>query len=956
MENESGGKSPLRYAIQHLCVFTGTTSRCLATIERAIVHKNGYIALPDLANRTIFFDYECHPPADVAAQLDVDADDLFGPHEFVAAVLPTDPESLDKAEADGIFSLLPEGWHHQLGASLANLGSSGDQRVGYVLAVLSDRAFRTKLGKCLGHCVNHDRPGQQLLQGLDAEDGSTHLVAVNLYATAVGGMAGSIFHFLTNVRADALNYGIRTKTVLHLLLAGDLPVNRDQRINQVNILKTLRAYASSQCVNPLTGNIQERPDILFLQSNQNNHGSLSSLERFISHEAHCQNALWNSPASIHIHERLVDIENSTFDEYGDPMSSFTISVSDIRRGSERILAHNSNMAASLLAEVLASDAQQAKANQEALALARMDTVLESEEECQLTSSILTPEEFKGESLIQHLRSNISDRIEGTSGIERANAMAEAINSISSTDFTTVFQPAMNRQAGKVLQQATDRLNSCIRQSLSGHSGSEKDEKCYLGVLPVLSSYRRLIQASREAVTEKISQLQQFAQPHQDVANGALEELQRFREYSWFRRLFHPFLPGRIADCLETSGRVYIESQLQILACRVAIDALLDKLIDFLDGKLAELEMLRQNLKQVFASCKQQAERWAAKPTILETPLGFDLVTPQYLNESFNQIIVETGGKEGLVSYLFTRFLSNYQSFSCLLGKSTDEIEHVLKQTCQDYFKPIVEQTDVVAEFKRLYPDRHRQLRFFRQLVWQSEGRILPVGEGSRNRDVSWLKFVTVPSGDYLEWARELIEKADPKPGKWQVIIDNRSEVISVIQLRGGLSLTPIITRQDLPEPDGWEEMVARAIDRVTAMMPPPNPNDRQLRRVFAKAIITGQLLYDDAAGFSLAFSDKDPIQLGKQPRDATEKLRRHWPWIVRIESTFGHQVVLDDKAVAKRIDQLDIDKNSAQGHADPRLGLIDELAISDLKKQLELLKPWAIRLRVNVKRIEKEQR
>ena len=951
MANEINSKSPLRYPIQHIDVFTGTTSRCLATIERALVHENGYIALPDLAGTTVVFDYECHPPVDVASQLDVDADDLFGPHEFVAAVLPMDPESLNKAEANGIFSLLPEGWYRQLGASLTNLGATGDQRLGYTLAVLSDSAFRTRLGKCLGHCVKHDRPGQRLLKGFDAEDESAHLVAVNFYGTAVGGMAGSIFHFLTNVKTDALNYGIRAKTVVHLLLAGDLPVNRDQRINQVNLLKTLRAYASGEYDDPVSGQIQERPDILFLQSDQNGHGSLSSLERFISHEAHCQNALWNSPSSIQIHERLVDIENRSFDEYGDPLVGFTISSSDIHRDNKKIAAHHSNMAASLLAEALVSGAQPARANQEALALARMDGVLESEEDCQLTGSLLAPEEFKGESLVQHLRSSVSDSIEGTTGMERANAMAERLNTISSTDFPVVFQPAMNQQAEKILRQAIDRLNLCIRQSLSGHSGSDKYEKCYLGVLSVLLSYRRLIQASREAVTEKISQIQQFGQPHQTAANSALEQLQQVREYSWFRRLFHLFLPGRIADCLETSGRVYLESQLQVLACQIAIDAVLDKLIDFLDGKLSELGMLKQNLKQVFASCKQQAERWASKPTTLDTPLGFDLVTKVYLDESFNRIAAETGGKEGLVNHLFTRFLSKYRSFSCLLGKSPDEIEQALKQTCQAYFKPIIEQTDVVAEFKRLYPDRNRQLRFVRRLVLQSEGSILTAGESGR--DIVWQKFVTVPSSDYRDWAGDLVEKVDRKPGKWQVIIDNRTDVISVIQLRGTVSLTPIIARQDLPEPQGWEEMVARAIDRVTAMMPPPNPNDRQLRRIFAKAVITSQLLYDDVAGFSLTFSSKEPIRLGKQPRAAGEKLRRRWDWIVHIESTFGHQVVRDDKEVAKRIDQLEIDRNSAQAHADPRFGLIDDTAISDLKKQMDLLKSWALRLRVNVKRTDK---
>jgi len=944
-------KNPMSVRNVEVGFFAGTTMREVNTIARGLICRNNRIALSEFVGRDILFDSDGHPPRDVPLILDssIDPDRLFSVDEFVLAALPTDEESLVKAEKEGKLCFVEQGWYQNPGVSLENLGASGDPRIGYTLGLINQAILQARFGKRIGQLISHDRPGKLLLAGLDAEGEPACLVVINLYLTTVGGMGnGSVLYLCKKVKAYAIEYGARAKTVLHVLFRGDLPVrDQDQAdINEMNFLKTVRAHLTGQYVDPVTGSVQPCPfDLVFLQSNRNCNGRLPSLDRLKAHEAHRLLNLSGRPLGEVIRRRMTDMESWDFDDNGDPHAGFTMAVSYLGWDRQRIIAYCTSLAASVLARKLAGKQETADARQEALVLADMHGVVESEEDYRLTSRITNPEEFKGESVIQRLRSNFVDRTEGTGGLERANVLAETITAISSTDSSSVYEPAMKAEAEKILNKTMEDLASYIRRHLSGHISSE-DQTGQLKVLAVLTCYRQIVQGSYEAVTQKSHQIQQFLRPHEDVVNNALEELERVRNRSWLWRFFHPFLPKTIADCLQRSGLVFLECQLQMLMCRIAAQDLLERLMDFLDGKLAELGMLKQNLDHIFALCKQQAERLATRPSTFDIPLGFDLVNESSLNESFGRTVTEHSGPKGFAKDLVTRFLSEHGSLSVLLGKDPDEIEQALKQICWGVFEPVIKQTDVVSEFKKRYPSERTQLRFLRQMVLQSEGRVLTVGE--LGRPIPWLKCITVPDSDYLDWINGLIQKADPKPGRWEVVVDNNKDAISVVQLRGGISLTPLIAsrERDLVKRVGWPKILSRAIDRSVAMMAPPNPDNRKLRRIFAKAFVTGQLCYDSGRGFSLRFSDNDePVLLGEEGKAAMDTLRRKWPYIVRIESTFAHHVVLDDTAVARRVEHLPV--SSGQG-SDPRLDLIDDTAVCDVKEQMSLLVPWARRLRVNV--------
>jgi len=441
--------------------------------------------------------------------------------------------------------------------------------------------------------------------------------------------------------------------------------------------------------------------------------------------------------------------------------------------------------------------------------------------------------------------------------------------------------------------------------------------------------------------EKVGQVQQFMEPHRQVLNAALEELEKIRNLPAWKRFFLGFRIKKICSSLESSGLVYLECRLQNKACTIAVD-LLDRLIDFGDDRLGELSILNQNLRQVQTACEQKAAGEVGKRTLISLMPGPDIVTEGYLSDLFDDAVSQHNGMEAFLRDLTARFFNEHQSLSSIVGKSPDQIEQILNGVCTDVFEPWIGQRNVMTELQRLFPHESRQQKIFRQLVRQSEGRVRSIGEAGKK--INWTKFVIAPSTDYALKVQNLIARVDEKQGPWHILVDNNLEAVTLLQFRGNISLASLVNTMKLADnPETWQQMIELAIDPFTAIMPLPNPTCHQVRRSFAKALVTGQLAYNENTGFELVFEDR-PISLGKDPHDAEKALRSWWPYVVRIESTFGHQIVVDDRDVVRRIKELKASFTSSQ-NSDQRFVLIDERAIGELETQLDLLIWPAERLR-----------
>jgi len=935
---ETSDEKPFWPTVSNRLTFiAGTAVKQIAAVERFLAGDGE--AGHNLFGGALLFDWDAKPPMDLGDLLGDAADGLFGPDAFIPAVLPPDAESLRKAEEDGRLCFLPEGWHLDPRVTADDLGASGDPRIGLTLARLNEGPLVRKLERELRQIVSHDRQAQQTLMGV-GPGAAPARVLVDGTVSALGGMGGgATYWFPQAARRCAEAEGVQAKIVLNVLLRGNLPTQDRQRadLNQLVLLKHLRAHATGKFVDPVTGQMERCPfDVLFLSANSNRHGNLTTLDRLLIHEGHSRYQLLHAPAGAKIRERLADIENWGSDEFGDPLVGLSMATAYISRDSKRVLAFCTGKGAALFADGLRTEGDVVKARRHALGLARLHELVESDEENQVTNRILHPSELSGDSILDRARADLDGRVGPVRGLQRAIALDDALKTVRGGDVPGTFEPAMKRQA----QAKCNEVRSALEAEFDRHMrelGGLQEAREIAAVL------RAAAANSQRAVMGKIGRLQQVMLPHEEIIAAALEKLEPLRRGGFWVRLANLFLPGRIAADLESSGHVVLDCQVQVAACTVAAQEFLTPLMEYLDRKLAWLTSLDRKLQDVGGACRQASDHWAKKPTALTAPLGYELATPEYLGTWFDDRLRERGGVRRFIADMMAAYVTRQGSLSPVVEMAAEEVQDAFQSLAVEHFRPAIERADVLAEFRRLYPDRATQQRILEQCVHQSEGRLVTAGEG--DREVLWIKVAAVPALEYADWALKALEGVDRKAGRWEAVVDPNRDRLAIIQLRGGISLTPSIARMDKPDMKDWPALVSQAPDPTSTLAVGPNPDDRQLRRVLAKAIVTGLLQYDPSIGFALGQAGGEPIPLGRQARAAMEALRRKWPDLIFIESSFARQLVLDDRDVVARLRRLETDLAGLNPDDDPRLSLVDAAAIAETAKQIELLTPWARRLR-----------
>jgi hypothetical protein len=476
-------------------------------------------------------------------------------------------------------------------------------------------------------------------------------------------------------------------------------------------------------------------------------------------------------------------------------------------------------------------------------LARLYGIVESDQDNQITADILQPGELGGQNVSERARASLVDRVGGTKGLQRAEAAADAVHNVRNGDISETFERLMKKQAGTKLDTTKEKLSALSDQCMRKLSGLWE-------LRQILASLKLVAESSMQAIMSKINGLQELMQPHEEILAEATEQLQQLEERGWLHHVYNRLLIGRVAASIEESGQAAINYELQIAACTIAVEDFLTPLLGYLDRKLAWLSAWGQKLRLLSQSFKQKADNIAQGSTSLNGLLGFELTTAEYLHNQFAEYLNQIGGKEKFAFELLSRFLTKNESLASLPEASIEECEEAFTSVCDDVFGPMVGNTDVVSEFKRLYPDNNTQERIFEQSMLQSEGRLPTTGEV--NQQVPWLKVVSVPRPEHAEWARQLCEKVDKKAGKCEVTVDSDPDTITVMQLRGNISLTPFIKRLEPPDdPEHWARIVSRAPEPATALMIGPNPTARQFRRVLAKAIAADLLTADDNGCFVL---------------------------------------------------------------------------------------------------------
>jgi hypothetical protein len=272
----------------------------------------------------------------------------------------------------------------------------------------------------------------------------------------------------------------------------------------------------------------------------------------------------------------------------------------------------------------------------------------------------------------------------------------------------------------------------------------------------------ILERSQKAIAEKSSELQEYQAPHEQVLAEAGEQLQRFSEQGRWRRLVNFQQLRSITTALEQSGRAAIDYGLQIAACTIAIESVLLPLSDLVQHKLARLVSARQRFGELAQHYRNMANSRAEEPIVFEVPIGLEIVTPEYVKAWFADHVARCGGLESFIASLQGRFLEEYTSLAALADASFEEMERAFAGICRTPFEPAAANTNVLAEFRRVFPE-HAHQKICADVIGRGEGRLLI--EGEVNKAIAWVKTANVPNAADTEWVAKLLEKADRKGGQ-----------------------------------------------------------------------------------------------------------------------------------------------------------------------------------------------
>ncbi|MFC1605112.1 hypothetical protein ACFL5F_08815, partial [Planctomycetota bacterium] len=420
-----------------------------------------------------------------------------------------------------------------------------------------------------------------------------------------------------------------------------------------------------------------------------------------------------------------------------------------------------------------------------------------------------------------------------------------------------------------------------------------------------------------------------------------EIVQRLKQMNLITRALQLFTVRSMNETLEESGRTVINCSVELSACTIALQDVVMPLIEEIDNKLGWILAQIDKLQKIEQFLINEAEQIISQPTVFQAPVGREITDRQFLEGKFNEYVEKAGGFERFQEELRLLFLNEYQSFAALSQASMKEIINIFCDFCAAKYKLDVDERDVLDEL--FMKDEKTLQEIFSTIIPQCDGRVRMQGQAIVY--IPRIKVANVPSERHVEPVRKLLESLDTNSGKWQVVVNSADkDTFSLVQVRGRITLTQFIDRIDLPDTyDTWKILIETAVDPVAAIMVGPNPDNRQLKRVLAKAIAAG-LLKETKEGLSLQTYTGKSILLGDM-ESVPEKLRCLFRDMVFIESTFARDLFVDEDLVLTKLNELLTQTKGASDQSNSPLALIDATAVQECLDQAKLLLPRIRRMR-----------
>ena len=928
---------------------TDTSIEILLGTESKVIHAaDTKLSLqrninPERRIKPIIVDFDEKIPPSQLASLGIADDGIITTDIFVPSNFPANLDELARAEKEGFFDRLPEDFYKNPGAGADWKGSSGKPNRGYTAMKVNAKKFETMFQKRLQQAKDYDRHNRMIIDGVTTDSYKSR-VNVNIYFSAVGGTGSGAVFFIINriIRKCAKQNDIEVKVILHMMLRGNLFVNDPEQadINTFTTIKYAETLAAGSSIDSKTGQMMPVPfDMIYVYQNLNSSGNINGMGSFLSHQAHVKCFYSNTPAGRSLQVSENDIGNISYDKYESPAVVSTKATASIGRDSERQTKYCAYLTSAQLTDCLTVEGSLEKIASFSSELIRQIRLVESDEENLITDSLSRPEQLAGESVFQRPVAGLSDRVENTSGVEKADILNETANNTINNDVPAIYRPAIIQQARTNCESSIERIESTVKRLMCCEGGLW-DSRKLIGFIRIAAD------SSHQSLSEKIAALTEQKAPHEAIIAEAVEQLEQIRQQTWITKViyffYNFFVVRSICATLEQSARALIRYTLELELCYIAIEHFLEPLTDYLDNKFSRISSTWPKLAHISQCLKNKAADLAASETILQTPVGYQFTTARFLNRSFEGFVLKNGGIYEFTSHLCSVFLKQYGSFETIINASAAEITDHLEKLYIDLCEPYVK-SSTVADIVRTLP-LTRQKALFASIVEQSEGR-LPV-TGPLNSDKTWIKAANVPSERDAGWIREMLESIDRKGGKWEIAVNNDIDNITIAQITGGFTFELLLKNLDIPDtPEFQKKLVQNAVEPGTVLFVGPNPNVKKFKLVLAKAFAAELLTVDGDGNFFIKWFTDEEIKLGSSSEAVHQMIQPKSRQLIFIQSAFLRDYVVDEKKIIAKLQQLMSQLQGSQSVADKRLDLIDADAVRQCLAELEILESRMKRLR-----------
>ena len=926
------------YSTTQVVLGEGTSGQLVLAGNSAWLLRSG----KNLAWETYYVRFDaCDPPLDnIAMLLEVDPRKLLGADELVCSTVVGDAASIEAWERSGRLRYLPQESFKYLANQIEKEAAGGDPRFGLTQYLIHQSEYYDKMEAKIHYARSYDRQTKRIVDENQAELNSSRLTVTSV-ASALGGTGPAGIYHTLEFAAPWLNSkgGQSFDINICAMLSFELSVqNRKQAAaNQFNLLKHAAPFTTGWYCHPLTGELQAWPvNHFFLISDQGRFGVIGDYERGVSVAGHIINTLEHCPEGRKLKEGLRDCQNGGCDEWDEPRCFMSPGQADISwdRGRSSNFAY-SQAAGNLINWLSSADDPQA-ARQNARELAETCGLLESDDRNEVTGPLLQTQ-VDGEPVLERARNMLRDQVESArSSKDLIEAYRDGLEDFRQSIQPDDFEPAIKAQAQRRRKNASDTLEQSFHQMQKLRAGMQITLGCVLLL-------QRIFTQSREAVLTKKESLQQLSQSLADNIGEALERWEQWIRAPWWRQWITFFLPHQIAVILAESVPLLVDTELQIAVCDTALDEYISPILEYLQKKQVELQLHRQNRQAALALFEQLAQKNLQKSTRLNTPVGFDLTDQEgYLPGSFQILQQKLGGAEQLNQDLLARILNQYDSLAALVAMSAPDLFEVFISMVRLAIQPLIDNCNVITELKRLIPTEQGQNQLFLECIRQSEGS-LPMVPEVDHPEVC-VKVVGVPDADHLESIQKRCERLSPRAGAWKAVLHSDPDRICLIQIRTQLRLSPLIRMLEPASRAELEEYAQRSPYPNSTVMIGPQPNDRQLKLIFVKALACDLLLYEDTQGFMLRCNG-ETFPLGKDEDRARETLRHRWRQSVYIQTYFYHRLVVAEEPLRARLGQLEQAFGSSRESQDRTLNLTDQRGLLEAEHDMMFLLPSAKRMR-----------